>query len=105
MEAEEIARVATKSAPDLYVAWETLASTLLDRGKDLDEAERSIQKAIELSEGKDLRMQLTLARVQIAKKDFSKARSTLRALGKRREELSDRDAASFDELQKKAQGK
>ena len=50
-------------------------------------------------------MQLTLARVQMAKKDFAKARSTLRALGKRREELSDRDAATFDELQKNAQGK
>ena len=103
--AEEFARAATKTDPNLYVSWETLASTLLDRGKDLDESERCIQKAIELSEGKDLPMQLTLARVQMAKKEFAKARSTLRALGKRREEFSDRDNAAFDELQKQAQGK
>ncbi len=105
VEAEEFARAATVTDPKLYVAWETLCATLLDQGKNLDEAERCIQKAIELSEGKDLRMQLTLARVQMAQKDFAKARSTLRALGKRRAELSDRDSAAFDELQKQAQGK
>ena len=65
-EAEKFARAATRSDPKLYVSWETLCATLLDQGKDLDEAERCIQKAIELSEGKDLRMQLTLARVQLA---------------------------------------
>ncbi len=105
VEAETFARAATKTDPMLYVSWETLCATLLDRGKDLDEAEQCIKKAIDLSEGKDLRMQLTLARVQMAKKDFTKARSTLRALSKRREEFSDRDAAVFDELQKKSQGK
>ena len=46
-------------------------------------------------------MQLTLARVQIAKKDFANARKTLRALDGRREELtSDRDRAVSDELQR-----
>ena len=104
-EAEKFARAATRSDPKLYVSWETLCATLLDQGKDLDEAERCIQKAIELSEGKDLRMQLTLARVQLAKKDLVKARGTLRSLGKRRDELTERDRAAFDELQKKAQGK
>ena len=104
-EAETVARAATRTDPKLYVAWETLCSTLLDQDKDLDEAERCILKAIELSEGKDLRMQLTLARVQLAKKDFVKARGTLRALGKRRDELAERDRAAYDELQKKAQGK
>ena len=106
VEAEEIARAATKSAPDLYVAWETLASTLLDRGKDLDEAEQCILKAIDLAGGKDdLRMQLTLARVQLAKRDFAKARNTLRMLDKRRDELEERDRAVLDELRKKAWGK
>ena len=101
MEAEEYARAATKSAPQLYVAWETLCATLLDRGKDFDEAEQCIKKAIELSGENDLRMQLTLARVQIAKKDFANARKTLRALDGRREELtSDRDRAVLDELQR-----
>ena len=107
VEAEEFARAATESAPQLYVAWETLAATLLERGKDLDEAERCIQKALELPEGKeDPRMQLTLARVQIAKKDFANARKTLRALDKRREEFTtDREKAMIDELLEKSQGK
>ena len=105
VEAERVARAATRTDPKLYVAWETLCATLLDQGKDLDEAERCILKAIELSEGKDLRMQLTLARVQLAKKDLVKARGTLRSLGKRRDELAERDQAAYDELQKKAQGK
>ena len=109
VEAEEFARAATKTDPNLYVSWETLASTLLDRGKDLEEAERCIEKAITLSQAQkseDVRMQLTLARVQIARKDFVKARNTLRALGKRREELtSDRDKAMLDELTEQAKGK
>ena len=50
-------------------------------------------------------MQLTLARVQLAKKDLVKARGTLRSLGKRRDELAERDQAAYDELQKTAQGK
>ena len=99
VEAEQFARAATKSDPKLYVAWETLASTLLDQGKDIDEAERCILKAIELSDGTDLRMQLTLARVQVAK-----ARSTIRALGKCRDELSDRDKDTLDKLRKQVMG-
>ena len=107
VEAEEFARAATKTAPNLYVVWDTLASTLLDRGKDLDEAESCVQKALELPGGKeDPRIQLTLARVQIAKKNFIEARKTLRALGKRREELpTDRDKATLDELTEQAKGK
>ena len=105
-EAEKFARAAVKTAPNLYVAWETLASTLLDRGKNLDEAKRCVQKAIELSEGEDPRIQLTLARVQIAKKEFAEARKTLRALDKRREDLtSDRDKATLDELKERARGR
>ena len=51
-------------------------------------------------------MQLTLARVQIAKKDFANARKTLRALDKRREEFTtDREKAMIDELLEKSQGK
>ena len=100
-EAEKFARAATKSDPNLYVAWETLSATLLDRGQDLDEAERCVRKALALPEGKeDHRMQLTLARVQIAKKDFAKARNALRVLDKRRAELEERDRAVLDELQR-----
>ena len=104
VEAEKYAREAKDTDPKLYVAWETLCATLLDRNKNLYEAEQCIQKAIELSEGKDIRMQLTLARVQLAKKDFVKARDTLLSLDKR--QLTDeRDRAAFDELTTKAQGK
>ena len=105
-EAEKYARDAKTTDPRLYVAWETLCATLLDQNKNLDEAEQCIQKAIDLAKGQDIRMQLTLARVQLAKKDLVKARGTLRSLGKRRDELTaERDRAVYDELLKKAQGK
>ena len=105
-EAEKFARDAKTTDPRLYVAWETLCATLLDQNKNLDEAEQCIQKAIDLAKGQDVRMLLTLARVQLAKKDLVKARGTLRSLGKRRDELTaERDRAAYDELLKKAQGK
>ena len=104
-EAEKFARDATKTDPKLYVAWETLASTLLDRGKNLGEAEQCIQTAIELFKDKDPRLLLTKARVQIAKKDLAGARGTLRALDRRRDELSEGDRAVFEKLIEKARGK
>ena len=103
-EAEKFAREAKNTDPKLYVAWETLCATLLDQNKNLDEAEQCMRKAIELSKGKDIRMQLTLARVQLAKMDVVKARDTLRSLDKC--QLTDeRDRAMFDKLMKKAQGR
>lgn len=105
VEAEKYAREAKKNDPKLYAVWETLCATLLDQNKKLDEAEQCIQKAIELAEGKDIRMQLTLARVQLAKKEFVKARITLQSLDKHRDELTDRDSAVLDELLKKALGR
>ena len=103
-EAEKFARAGTQNDPNLYVVWETLCAILLDQNKNLDEAEQCIQKAIELSKDADIRMQLTLARVQIAKKDIVKARGTLRNLGPRSEELSESDRAVFEELQQKVKG-
>ena len=97
-EAEKYARQVTKTEPNLYVGWETLCATYLDQNKNFAEAEICIQKAIELSKGSDIRMQVTLARVQIAKKDYAKARVTLRALSKRVEELNESDRAEFDRL-------
>ena len=105
-EAEKQARDAVKTAPELYVAWETLGSTLLDQNKDLAEAETCVRKAISLSKEKnqidDLRMYLTLARVQIAKKDMGGARTTLRKLRSRQSELSKYDLGEFEKLQKAA---
>ena len=80
----------------------------LDQNKNLDEAEQCIQKAIELSKDADIRMQLTLARVQIAKGDDrsrSQARVTLRKIRDRKSELSAYDLAMFENLQKAVQVK
>lgn len=108
-EAEKFARDAVQTAPDLYVAWETLGSSLLDQNKDLDEAEKFVKKAIELAKTKnnieDLRMQITLARVQIAKGDLGRARGTLRTLRNRQSELSKYDVGELDKLLKATKGK
>ena len=103
-EAEKYARAGTLNEPKLYVVWETLCATLLDQNKNLDEAEQCIQKAIALSENKDPRMQITLVRVQIAKGNMVQARATLRKLGARGDELSEKDRAVFESLQQKVKG-
>jgi tetratricopeptide (TPR) repeat protein len=109
-DAEKYARGAVRTSPALYVAWEPLGSVLLDTGKNLDEAEECVKKAIELSKdiGKDknkgkgeigdIRMQITLARVQIAKGDLAHARGTLRALRSHRSELSNYDRNRLEDL-------
>jgi tetratricopeptide (TPR) repeat protein len=103
-EAEKFARDAVKNQPKLYVAWETLGSALLDQNKNLDEAEKCVEKAIELSKTEssieDIRMQITLARVQIARGALDKARVTLRRLRKRQSELSSYDRSRLDDLVK-----
>lgn len=108
-EAEKFARDAVKNAEDLYVAWETLGSSLLDQGKNLDEAEECVKKAIHLSKEKnkieDVRMQITLARVQIAKGDMGRARATLRTIRNHQSELSKYDLGELEKLQKAAAGK
>lgn len=103
-EAEKFARDAVKTAPELYVAWETLGSALLDQGKELDSAEEYVKKAIQLSKEKnkieDVRMQITLARVQIAKGDLGRARGTLRTIRSHQSELSKYDLGEVEKLQK-----
>ena len=105
-EAEKFAREAVKNQPKLYVAWETLGSALLDQKKDLDEAEKCVEKAISLSKTEskieDIRMQITLARVQIARGALDKARVTLRTLRKRSSELSNYDRDQLETLVKSA---
>ena len=103
-ESEKFARAAVKNQPKLYVAWETLGSALLDQKKDLDEAEQCVEKAIKLSKSEskieDIRMQITLARVQIARGAIDKARITLRTLRKRQSELSNYDRDQLETLVK-----
>ena len=106
-EAEGFARKAVESAPDLYVAWETLGSILMDAGGNLDEAERCVNKACELSKGKDgreadVRMLVSLARVQLARGDMVRGKGTLRKVLGRVGELSDFERGEFEELRKSA---
>ena len=104
-EAERYARTATEKAPGLYVAWETLGSILMDANRDLDEAESCIRKACELSKDKngneaDVRMLVSLARVQVRKKDVNRARVTIRKVRSRIDELSEFEKSEFEDVVK-----
>ncbi len=108
-DAEKAAREAVKLAPNLYVAWETLASLLLDQKKNLAEAEECVNKAIEISkkvvpEG-DVRMRITLARVQLAKGDIVHFNTTIRSLNNAFKQLEKHDQEAVEELQKAARSK
>jgi tetratricopeptide (TPR) repeat protein len=104
-EAEKYARLAVEKAPNLYVAWETLASTLLDAESSLDEAEKAIEKACQLSTDKsgkivDVRMLITLARIQKAKGNVKRAISTAQKVRMRYSELSEFEQGEFEEFMK-----
>jgi len=106
-EAEAFARKATEAAPNLYVAWETLGSTLMDAGKSFDEAEQCVQKACDLSKdenGKmaDVRMLISLARVQIKRGEMARGKGTLRTVLGRIDELTEFEKREFEELRKSA---
>ena len=100
-EAERYARKATEKAPGLYVAWETLGSVLMDAEKNLDEAEACIRKACSLSKDKngkeaDIRMLISLARVQIRRADLQHAKVTIRRVRSRIGELSEFEKREFE---------
>ena len=102
-EAERYARKATEKAPSLYVAWETLGSILMDANRGLDEAEACIRKACELSKGKDgreadVRMLVSLARVQIRRQDLLHAKVTIRKVRSRIDELSEFERREFESV-------
>ncbi len=106
-EAEKYARKATEADPKLYVAWETLGSVLLDAKGDLNEAEECVNKACELSKDKDgreadVRMLITLARVQLARGEKARGKGTLRKVNQRIGELSTYERMEFEELRKSA---
>ena len=105
VEAERYARKATEKAPGLYVAWETLGSVLMDANKSLDEAEAYVRKACELSKDKDgnnadIRMLVSLARVQIRRGDAQHAKVTIRKVRARIDELSEFEKREFDDFTK-----
>lgn len=103
-EAERYARMAVNANPNLYVAWETVGSVIMDAGGDLDEAQRCIEKAVDLSKvdgrSEDVRMLVSLARVLSLKGDKKMARVTLRKVQSRISELSDFEKREYDELMK-----
>jgi len=105
-EAERYARKAIKAAPSLYVAWETLGSILMDQGVNLDEAESCIRKACDLSKAKngheaDIRMLISLARVQLKRGDKQHAKISIRKVQNRISELSDFERREFEEVKKR----
>ena len=101
-EAERYANKAVTSDPDLYVAWETYASTLIDQNKDLAKAEEYLRKAIDLckknTQQEDPRMQITLVKVLLKNGKTMSAKGTLRSLQARRKELSDFDLEELDKV-------
>ena len=103
-EAERYARMAVKTDARLYVAWETLGSVLMDASGDLAEARACIEKACELSmvdgRNEDVRMLISLARVQSMQGDRKMSRVTLRKVQSRLGELSDFEKGEYDELMK-----
>ncbi len=106
-EALVYARRATEADPSLYVAWETMGTVLVEQRGDLAQAKAAVEKAVELSakDGRaaDIRMLVSLARVQIAIGDTRPARTTLRKIRNRLGELSDFERGEYEELMKRVE--
>jgi tetratricopeptide (TPR) repeat protein len=100
-EAEKFARLAIQKAPDLYVAWETLGSVLMDQNKNLSEAESVVKKATEMFKD-DPRIRITLARIYLKQGDIERARETIRQLKGKQNELSKFDQAELAKLAEEA---
>ena len=102
-EAEYYARKAVKAAPKMAAAWDTLGAVLLDADKTLDEAESSVKRACELSKTAsggdgDVRMLVSLARVQLRRGDKLHARVTVRKVEARVQELSAFERREFEAI-------
>jgi len=87
------------------VAWETLGSVLMDANRSLDEAEAAIRKACQLSRDKsgketDVRMLVSLVRIQVRNGDKEHAKVTVRKIRSRLGELSDFERKEFEEVSK-----
>ena len=66
-------------------------------GKNLDEAEQAVQKSMALYD-KDLRIRITLARIQLKKGEIERARETIRLLKSRQSDLSKFDQEALAKL-------
>ena len=96
VEAEKFAREATVKAPNLYVAWETLAAIRMDQSNLVD-AETAMNEAIRLNKD-DIRMQVSLARLQLLKGDLDRAREIIKLVRKNTQTLSPFEREEFDKL-------
>ena len=104
-EAEGYARKATLADPKLYVGWETLGSVLMESKRNLPEAETCIKKACDLAKDKDgrtadVRMLVSLARIQVLNGDLQRGRGTIRKVQARIKELNDFERKEFEEFVK-----
>ena len=77
----------------------------MDQNRDFAEAESCIRKACELSKGKngreaDVRMLVSLARVQLKAGDKQHAKVTIRKIQSRIGELSEFERREFEEVKK-----
>lgn len=105
-EAEACVRKALDKAPNFYILHQTLGEILMDADKDLDEAEKGIRKAIELSKGEkggveDIRLYASLARVQVMRGDMKGARSSVRRVEAKLSDLTDFEKREFEEVKKR----
>lgn len=96
-DAEKFAREAIQMVPDEYIGWETLASVLVDANVKLEEAESAVRKAVSLNSD-DLRVQITLARVLVAKGDLELAREVIHKAKSRQQELTPFEREELDKI-------
>ena len=99
-EAERYARKAIEHTPKLYVSRLTLAEVLADQNKDLAEAEDLIREAIKLeqeesNENMDVRLYVSLARIQVMRGDRDGAKSSIDVVLPRISELNEYERNAF----------
>ena len=78
----------------------------MDADKDLDEAEKCIRKALELSKGEkggveDVRLYASLARVQTMRGDMKGARMSVRRVESKLKDLTEFERREFEEIRKR----
>ena len=100
-EAEKYAREAVKADAKLYVAWATLGSVLLAQEKNLDEAEKCVNKAIEMF-GDDHRIKITLARIFLKKGETERARTLIHQIKTHADKLPDFDKHELENVEREA---
>lgn len=108
--AEELARRVVALNPELYSAYETIAGVIVESGDKarLDEAEKMAEKAFALSKNTadspgDVRMLITLARIQRRRGNIEAAQNNLLTVKTRQSELGEEEKKLFMELLKGAE--